>query len=152
MSRAIVLTYASVNETEKDILKHTNIFKIAINQHAEEFNPDVRICSDYILKNLLQNFSQKTVSIREIPRIKNERVITPKIEFKGATIISALEYLIMNSYNEILIIGDNKVNHEEFQNLVSTEIDKLKSRAKIYQYTKGNFNLPVKSITEFCSE
>lgn len=152
MSRAIVLTYASVDETERNILKNTNIFKIALNGHAEEFNPDIRICSDYILKNLLQNFSQKIVSIREIPRTKTNRVINPKIEFKGATIISALEYLIMNSYTEILIIGDNKVNHMEFQNLIKTETDKLKTQAKIYQYTDGNFNLPVKSIAEFCSK
>lgn len=151
MTKAIVLTYAPVPEYEQKILRNTKIFKIALNNHAEVFKPDIRICSDYILAMICRNFPQKIISVRDAFRFKSNRVIKSDIEFKGATILCAVDWLIQEGYTDILIIGDNKVNTKQLQELIKTEIDKVKDKANIYQYTAGNFNLPVKSITEFIS-
>jgi len=153
--KAIILTYAPVQESDKEILKNTKIFKIAINGHAEELKPHLRICSDYILGNICREFSQQVVSVRERFRSFSNRAIYPDIEFKGATILAAVDYLLQKRYDEILIVGDNTVNTKEFQDNVNDQLSPfvgpLVLSPKIYQYTKGNFELPVMSIKEFCS-
>ena len=150
--KSIILTYAPVTETERRILTDTNIFKLAVNQHAEDLKPDARIITDYILKIICEHFPHKIISVRDKFRYESPRVEYFKTEFKGATIVAALEYLIFKNYNEILILGDNSVNTDEFQNLVKYEIDKIKEKAKVYQYKNGNFNLPVMSVNEFCKD
>ena len=149
--KAVILTYAPVKDAEKSIIQTTNIFKLALNQHAEELKPDARIITDYVLSAICSKFPQKIISVREKLRNYSERVEYFDGEFKGSTLLAGLDYLISKNYDEILIVGDNKVNHEQFRNLVNTEIDKIKNQAKIFQYSKGNFNLPVKTITEFCN-
>ena len=118
--KAIILTQAPITKEEKVILKETNIFKIAINQHAEELNPDIRIISDYVLNDICTKFPQKVLSVRDKFRYNSCRVEYFDTEFKGATIVSAIEYLISKKYDKILIIGDNSVHSEEFKNLVKT--------------------------------
>lgn len=148
MTKAIILTYAPVPESEQELLKSTKIFKLALNHHAEEFKPDLRICSDYILADICRNFPQKVVSVRDRFRFTTDRVeYFPN--FKGATILSGIEYLIFKGYDEILIIGDNTVNTKEFQENVNCHLKHITKRANIYQYTNGKFDLPVKSISEF---
>ena len=147
--KSIILTYAPVPETEQALLTSTKIFKLALNGHAEEYKPDLRICSDYILSDICRNYPQKVVSVRERFKFATDRVEYFPC-FKGATILSALEYLIHKGYDEILIVGDNKVNTKEFQDNVNHYIEQIKELASIYQYTDGNFDLPTKSITDFC--
>ena len=149
--KAVILTYAPVGDAEKTILQTTNIFKLALNQHAEELKPNARIITDYILPKIYANFSQKIISVREKLKNYSDRVEYFDGEFKGSTILAGIDYLIAKNYDEILIVGDNKVNHNQFKELVNKEIDKVKYKANIYQYTKGNFNLPVKTISEFCN-
>jgi len=149
--KAIILTYAPVVDSEKSILQTTNIFKLALNQHAEELKPNARIITDYILPKIYSMFSQKIISVREKLRNYSNRIESFDGEFKGSTILAGIDYLISKKYDEILIVGDNKVNHKQFKDLVNTEIDKVKHQVNIYQYSKGNFNLPVKSISEFCN-
>ena len=148
--KAVILTYAPVSDFEKNILKNTNIFKIALNQHAEELNPHVRIITDYFLENIHNRFSQKIISLRDRLKYPSKRVEYPELEFKGSTIIAAAKYLILKNYKEILIVGDNKVNSEEFRNMVNQDMEKLLVGAKFYQYANGNFNLPIMSIYNFC--
>ena len=147
--KAIIVTYAPVQLYEQEILINTNIFKLALNQHAADLKPDARIISDYILQNILNNCSEKIISVREKLRYYIPRVEYTDIEFKGSTIIAGLDYLISKNYDEILIVGNNKVNSVEFRDNVNVELSKLVSKAKIYQYSNGNFNLPQKSITDF---
>lgn len=147
--KAVILTYAPVSSQEKELLIKTGIFKIALNQHAEALKPDTRIITDYFLENLYNRFSQKIISIRDRLNFNTERVEYPDIEFRGSTIIAALEYLISKGYDEILIIGNNKVNSLEFRDMVNNDIEKLKTNAKIYQYSDGNFNLPVMGVKDF---
>ena len=147
--KAIILTYAPVQDFEQDILLHTKIFKLALNQHAASLKPDARIVTDYVLPYILKTCSEKVISVRERLRSYSSRVEYPNIEFKGSTIVAGIEYLISKNYNEILIVGDNKVNSVQFREEVNKEIEKLVSKAKIYQYSNGNFNLGVKTIKEF---
>lgn len=148
--KAIILTYAPVKEEEKKLLRRTKVFKIAINQHGGEYKPTVRIISDYVLASMCKRFPENIISIRDRFRYESKRVeYINDIEFKGATIICAVEYLKNNGYKRILIVGDNRVNNKDFQKNVRKQIDKIKDGLFLYQYTKGNFNLPVMSITEF---
>ena len=147
--KSIILTYAPVLAFEHEILKRTNIYKLALNQHAADLKPDARIITDYILPKILKTRSEKIISVRERLRSYSSRVEYPNIEFKGSTIIAGIEYLISKNYDEILIVGDNRVNSQEFRENVNKEIDKLVSKVKIYQYSNGNFNLGIKRIKEF---
>lgn len=152
MSKAMVLTYASVSKDEAKLIKESTIFKLAINQHAEELNPQVRICSDWNLPYICKNFPQPIISVRDYFRYINTRLIPNNLEFKGATIIAAVEWLISKQYNDILIVGDNTVNTEDFQNNVNKHITPLMEYARIWQYKFGKFQLPVKSIGKFLGE
>jgi hypothetical protein len=147
--KAIVLTYAPVYDLEQKILKNTKIFKLALNQHAADLKPDARIITDYVLQNILKTCSEKIISVREKLRCYSPRLESPDIEFKGSTIIAALDYLISKNFDEILIVGDNSVNRVQFRNEVNDNIDKIRHKANIYQYTNGNFKLGVKTIKEF---
>ena len=147
--KAIILTYAPVENFERELLKNTNIFKLALNHHAKDLNSDARIITDYVLQKVLKSCSEMIISVRERLRYYCPRVEYPKIEFKGSTIIAGLDYLISKGFNEILIVGDNRVNKYEFQQEVKSELDKIKNKANIYQYSNGNFNLKVKKIKNF---
>jgi len=150
--KAIILTYAPINIPEILLLRRTNIFKLAINQHAGECKPHARIIADYLLASMCRRFKENIISIRDRFQYETPRVETPDIEYKGGTIIAAVEYLIMKKYTDILIVGDNTVNIPEFQENVKKQINKLKHKANIYQYKRGNFNLRAKSITKFIKE
>ena len=148
--KAIILTSAAVNDSEQKLLQKTNIFKLALNHHAKELNPNARIITDYVLPKIYNKFpTDKIISVRERLRYPSKRVEYFDGEFKGATILSAIDYLILNNFNKILIVGTNKVNGDEFCNLVNNEIDKIIHKVLIFQYTKGYFNLPIMSITDF---
>lgn len=153
--KAIILTNADIDEHDKELLRDTEITKIAINQHAEELKPNYRICSDYgIIGNLLENYSQQIITLREW--VNHERLIyAGSISFKGSTMIAGIEYLINKNYSEILIVGDNTVHSDIFQNRINDEIEIIKNNKpdiNIFQFSQGNFNLPVKSVEEFLKE
>ena len=147
--KAIILTYAPVQDFEREILVRTKIFKLALNQHASDLKPTKRIITDYVLSKIMKTYPEKIISVREKLRYYSKRVEYPNIVFKGSTIIAAVEYLISKDYDEILIVGDNRVNTLKFRYEVNKEMDKLSSKIRIYQYSKGNFNLPVKTIKDF---
>lgn len=147
--KAIILTYAPISDEERDILKRTDIFKLALNQHSKDLNPHARIITDYILLKVYKSCPERIISVREKFKFYSSRVEYPEIEFKGSTIIAAADYLISKNYDEILIVGDNKVNSVEFRNKVNEKMDIISSEAKIFQYTNGNFNLPVRKIADF---
>ena len=147
--KAIILTYAPVRDFEREILLRTKIFKLSLNQHASDLKPNARIITDYYLPRILKTYSEKIISVREKLRYDSPRVEYPKIEFKGSTMVAGVEYLISKGYDEILIVGDNRVNSLEFREEVNKGLNKLKGKAKIYQYSKGNFDLEIKSIKNF---
>lgn len=151
-TKSIILTYAPVSEDEKSILINTDIYKLALNQHAGEYLPHARILADYILPRIYRSFDGKIISVRDKSIPESGRVEYFKGEFKGSTIIAAVDYLISKGFEKVLIVGNNQVNNMKFRNEVSDEIDKIKDKIKLYQYSKGNFNLPVMSVADFCSK
>ena len=50
------------------------------------------------------------------------------------------------------MVGDNTVNTKEFQDNVNKHMFILLWNTRIYQYSDGNFLLPVMSITDFIGE
>jgi len=153
--KAIILTHAPVKESDIQPLIDTDIHKYAINGHAEYLKPTYRICSDYgVIGYLLEHFQQDIITTREYAQ--NRRLIyAGHITFKGSTIISAIEYLIWKKYKSILIIGDNTVHTEIFQKRINTEMNKIlqdNSDVEIFQYTKGNFELQIKTVQQFLKE
>lgn len=149
--KAIVLTNAPVNDTQAELLKNTNIKKFAINAHAQVLNPDFRVCSDYgIIEYLLRFFPQKIVTTREW--VPDKRLIyAGHIAFKGSTMVACIEYLIDQKYKDILIVGDNTIHDENFKQRINKEIDLIiaNNEVNIFQYTNGNYNLPVKTVEQF---
>lgn len=153
--KAIILTGIPIITRHKNLIKNTNVFKLALNGYSEELSPDVRFISDYVLDYIYENFPEPIVTVRDFPEKKYLRVIKAGVEFKGATIISSCEWLYNNNYNNILIVGDNTVHNKTHQNNVRQgikELSKLHPDLNIFQFKKGNFNLPVKSINKFIQE
>ena len=149
VKKAVILTYAPISNNETELLRKTKIFKLALNHHAEELLPNARIITDYVLKNISAKYTQKIITVRDRSKPQSKDIEYFNGEFKGATILSAIDYLIDKKYEEILIIGNNSVNNLKFRNLINDEIESLKDKTKLYQYSDGNFNLPVKTIKEF---
>ena len=148
--KAVILTYAPLKSDDEELLKNTKLFKLALNHHSAELCPNARIITDYVLDSVLKNTSEKIVTVRDRRTLNPERTEYFDGEFKGATILSAIEYLISKGFDEILIAGNNKVNNKKFRELVYEEINNTKYKAKIYQYSDGYFNLPTMSVREFC--
>lgn len=153
--KAIVLTPAPIEPEDVQPLLDTKIHKYAINGHAEWLKPDYRICSDYgVIGYLLEYFTQTIITTREYA--KNSRLIyAGEIPFRGSTMTACLDYLVSKGYKQILIIGNNTVHEQFFQDRINSEIKRIledNSDVKIFQYSKGNFNLPVMSVQQFVKE
>lgn len=155
MNKAIILSQIPLNNHNINLLKMTNILKIALNHHAEYLKPCLRICTDYSIATILLNkFKQNVVTIRDYS--PDKRIIyKPEIIFKGSTIVAAIEFLILSGYKEILLVADNTIHDEWFKNRVNKEIDKINKQnknIKIYQFSNGNFNLDIKSVEDFTND
>ena len=147
LMKCLILTnYPITKEEAFYITNYTrNIHKVAINWHAQNLNPDVRICTDYILKDLYDKTTEPIYSVRD-RSILSPRVKFLDVEFKGATILAAIDYAKLKGYDNILLVADNTVHSKSFQKLVNSHIV---NDGKIYQCSNGNFNLPVKPIKEW---
>ena len=145
--RAIVLTYAPVSKEEKELLRKTDLYKIATNFSAAELKPDIRLCADDIVDKCLECDTCPVVSCNY--DLAKERVLNgcglPK---RHSTLLSCVDFLLSKGYNEILLVASNpvsatcKINYEG--------IEMLKDYAFLYKYTEdGNLNIPYKSIKDF---
>ena len=153
--KAFVLTSAPVQPEDVQPIIDTKIHKFAINGHAEYLNPTYRICSDYgVSAFLMEFFTQPIITTREYANSKR-LIYAGDIPFRGSTIVACLEYLAKRDYKQILIIGDNTVHEQFFQDRINSEIQRIlqeNSEVEIFQYSKGNFNLPVKTVQQFLRE
>lgn len=145
--KAIVLTYAGLNKEEKELLKNTDIFKIACNNYCAELKPNIRLCADDIVNKCLECDTCPVVSLNydlDKPRVING-IKMPK---RHSSLLSCIDYLIINGYNTILLVATNpdsatsKINYEG--------VNIVKDFVYLYKYTKdGNFDIPYKSIKDF---
>lgn len=145
--KAIILTYAGVNKEEKELLKNTDIFKIACNNYCAELKPNIRLCADDIVDKCLECDICPVVSLNydlEKPRVIN----ACKMPKRHSSLLSCIDYLILNGYETILLVASNpesatcKINYEGINN--------LKGYIQLYKYSEnGNFDIPYKSIKDF---
>ena len=154
--KAIVLTYAPVTPKEEELLKNTDVFKVACNWHSENLKPDVRITldRDETIKKSLDVGNQPVLSLQfdyDHPRVKRIYNLPKRL----SSLISCCDYLISRGYTQILLVATNTVTNQKaistgFQKINLTGIDSVKDYAHIYKYRyDAVFNLNTRTIEEF---
>lgn len=146
--KALILTYAPVTAKEKDLINNSNILKIAIN--SAPYKSDYRVVNDVeSIPYLLINFEEQIIVRAIDPTVSdNTRVIyNHNLYMYGGTITAGIDFAIKQGAKDILLIADNTVYTKKHQDNINKGIEHF--RADIYQYSKGNFNLPVKKIKDF---
>ena len=76
-----------------------------------------------------------------------------ELYFKGGSIIPSIDLALRLGATDVLVIADNTVYGEKFQDLIKDAIKELKAYANIYCFkADNNLNLPYKNITDFIGE
>lgn len=147
--KAIILTYADVTLKEKKLINDSCLFKVAVNW--ANYQTDYRVTRDYKSLDFICNRFKEPVILSACDGRKDrfKRAKAMNLYYKGSTLTSAVDFCLNLGYNEILLVANNKVHTEHLQETVKQAINELKAKGTIYQYTKGNFDLPVKSIEDF---
>jgi hypothetical protein len=150
MKKAIVLTYAPLNDEEAELIKNTNIFKIACNHYRAELKPNIRLTADDIVDKCLNCDSCDVVSLNygwNKKRVINAGYL-PK---RHTSLISCIDYLMLKGFTHILLVATNpdsatcKINKEG--------VDMIKDCLYLYKYSKeGNLDIPFKTVKEFIME
>ena len=145
--KAIILTYAGVSKEEKELLKNTDVFKIACNDYCAEFKPNIRLCADDIVQKCLDCDTCPVISLNY--DLERERVINGcKMPKRHSSLLSCIDWLYLNGYDKILLVASNPVSPTCTINYEG--IDILKQYLYLFKYTKdGNFDIPHKTIKEF---
>lgn len=154
--KAIVLTYAPITKKEENLLQNTKIFKIACNWHAENLKPDLRLVLDdkETIKKALEVGKQKIISGNYPYPDKRVETVT-YLPVRHSSLISCVDYLIINGYTDILLIANNQVTNgknisDDFQKMNIDGINSVKDYAYIYKYNDNAvFDVPTKTIEEF---
>ena len=147
MAKAIVLTYAPTTAQEKKLLKKTDIFKIACNTYCADLNPNVRLTADDIVTDCVYCDTCPVVSLNY--DLDKDRVINGNyLPKRHSSLLSCIDYLYMQGYNQILLVASNpdsktsKINYDG--------IEYMKDYIYLWKYTaEGNFNIPHKTIEDF---
>ena len=147
MKKAIVLTYAPTTEEEKQLLKDTNIFKIATNFSVPDLKPNIRLTADDIIDKCLNCDTCPVLSLNY--DLDKKGVINAHyLPQRHTSLVSCIDYLLLNGFTHILLIATNpdsetcKMNYEG--------VNQLKNYIYLYKYTKnGNFDIPHKTVKEF---
>lgn len=151
MKKAVVLSDVSVTQDEFLELRDTDVYKLALNHHASEYKPNARIFSDYFdLAKLHLRFPNDiiyTVRCKPLRPVKN--IVVADVEFKGSTMIAAIEFLIQQGAEKILLVADNTVHSQHFRDEIYNNILKLPTNTRIYQFRTGYFPLPVLGVRDF---
>lgn len=145
--KAIVLTYAPVTKEEAELLKNTNVFKIATNFSAVDLKPNIRLTADNIVDKCLECDNIPVVSLNY--DLERERVINAcTLPKRHSSLLSCIDYLYIKGFNQVLLVASNpdsatcKINYEGINN--------IKDCLYLYKYSKdGNMDIPYKSIKEF---
>ena len=110
--KAIILTYAPITKKEAELLKNTDVFKIATNFSASELKPNVRLTADDIVQKCLDCDNCEVVSLNydlEKPRVINGCYL-PK---RHSSLLSCVDYLYLKGFTSVLLVASNPDSHEE---------------------------------------
>lgn len=88
--------------------------------------------------------------VRETMIVNHRQVYTQELFYYGGSIIPATDLAIKLGATEILLIADNTVYYEEFQETIKKSMNKLKAYCDISCFkAENNFNLPYKDLAKF---
>lgn len=147
LKKAIVLTYAPVTDEEKNLLKNTNIFKIACNNYCADLKPNIRLTADNIVDKCLECDTCPVVSLSF--DVHKERVINAyNYPHRRSSLLSCIDYLRFNGYNAILLVASNPDSATSIINYKGIEY--FKDYLYLFKYTKdGNMNIPHLTVKDF---
>jgi len=145
--KAIILTYAPVTTEEKELLKNTDIYKIACNYYCADLKPDIRLCADNIVDKCLKCDTCPVVSVNY--DLNKERVINgcylPK---RYTTLVHCVDYLYLKGYTNILLVATNPDSATSKLNIEG--INSIKDCVYLYKYSENcNLDIPYKTIKDF---
>ena len=147
MKKAIVLTYAPVSKSDAELLKNTDIFKIATNFSAVELKPNVRLTADDIVDKCLECDTCDVISLN-YDRGKDRVINGSYLPQRHTSLVSCVDYLMLKGFTHILLIATNpdsatcKMNYKG--------INQLKQFLYLYKYTEdGNLDIPYITVKEF---
>lgn len=145
--KAIVLTYAPITKKEQELLKNTDIFKIACNNYCAELNPNLRLCADDIVDKCLICDNCPVVSLNY--GLDKEGVINAcYLPNRHTTLVSCVDYLYLKGFTSILLVATNPVSATYKLNIEG--INSIKDCLYLYKYSpECNLDIPYKSIKDF---
>lgn len=146
--KAIVLTHADISKKDAELLKNTDVYKIACNYYCSELKPNIRLCADNIVNKCLECDTCDVVSINY--DLNKDRVINgstmPK---RHSTLLHCIDYLYFEGYTDVLLVGTNPIGTETYKRNVDG-VNIMKECLNLYKYNnEGNFDIPVKTVKEF---
>lgn len=146
--KAIVLTHADISKKDAELLKNTDIYKIACNYYCSELKPNIRLCADNIVNKCLECDTCDVVSINY--DLDKDRVINgstmPK---RHSSLLHCIDYLYFQGYTNVLLVATNPKGTETFK-LNYDGVNIMKECLNLYKYKEeGNFNIPTMTVKEF---
>lgn len=167
--KAFVLTRCNtISEEDIQLIQSSDIFKICVNN--AEYNCNYRLFHDYShYANFVKYFPEPLITsyhalqcVEKTAIQKTNRFVmfyntsdivnsknSNELFFSTGSIIPSIDYCIKQGYKDIILVADNNVYSDNFKTKINEAISKLTKHSNIYQFSNGNFNLPVKSIKEF---
>lgn len=145
--KAIVLTHAPITKKEQELLKNTDIFKIACNDYCAELDPNLRLCADDIVDKCLICDNCPVVSLNY--DLDKEGVINAcYLPNRHTTLVSCVDYLYLKGFTSILLVATNPVSATYKLNIEG--INSIKDCLYLYKYSKDcNLDIPYKNIKDF---
>lgn len=146
--KAIVLTHATVNEEETELLKNTDVFKIACNNYCAELKPNIRLCADNIVDKCLECDTCPVISCNY--DLEREGVINGcYLPNKHSSLLYCIDWLYLQGYTEVLLVATNPVGTNTYK-INLDGVNFMKDCLYLYKYSKeGCFDIPQMSIKEF---
>lgn len=145
--KAIVLTHAPITKKEQELLKNTDIFKIACNNYCAELNPNLRLCADDIVDKCLICDNCPVVSLN-YDLDKTGVINGSYLPNRHTTLVSCVDYLYLDGYTSILLVASNPDSATYKLNIEG--INSIKDCLYLYKYSENcNLDIPYKSIKDF---
>lgn len=165
--KCLILTRVETSTEEKTLVNQSKLFKLAVN--TANYKADLRLFHDsQYWQMYLDNYPETLVTRAKesllIPDharfIFYNDALEPCTEnkeelyFEQSSLICSIDFAIKLGFTDILLVADNNVDNINFtKDLFESEINRIIKRftpyANIYQFSDGNFDLPVMSVGKF---